>query len=162
MPLFPDAEPLVRLNLSMIAAGLRPGFVVIGRLTNAQHAAINAGRLHQGLPILQNPEVLYLGRHHYTSRSRQGYGVDDMWLQIASALDATSTILITSRMTALQNPNRRDDGHGNMVNDRAILALTAHKPRAELFSVIPKGDKNGPVKTKASPVAGEASKGDPG
>ncbi|GAA0593026.1 hypothetical protein [Caenispirillum bisanense] len=162
MPLFPDAEALVRLNLSMIAAGLRPAFVVIGRLTDAQHAAINVGRLRHGLPVLENPEVLYLGRHHYTSRSGQGYGVDDMWMQIASALGAASIVHLTGRMTALENPTQRNDGYGNLVRDRAILELTARKPRAELFSVIPKGDKNQPAKTKASPAAGEASKGDPG
>ncbi|WP_293730808.1 hypothetical protein [uncultured Actinobacillus sp.] len=47
---------------------------------------------------------------------------------------------LSNRATALENPHQRHDGYGNLVNDRAILELTAKKPRAELFSVIPKGD----------------------
>ena len=43
-------------------------------------------------------------------------------------------------MTALKNPVQRNDGYGNNVNDLGILELTQRKPRAELFSVIPKGD----------------------
>jgi hypothetical protein len=46
----------------------------------------------------------------------------------------------------MQNPNARDDGYGNQVFDRAVFEMTAKKPRAELYSVIPKGDKLKPNK----------------
>jgi hypothetical protein len=46
----------------------------------------------------------------------------------------------TTNMTALEAGERRNDGYGNMVRDRAILELTQRKPRAELYSVMPKGD----------------------
>ncbi|TAM49722.1 MAG: hypothetical protein EPN57_25020 [Paraburkholderia sp.] len=43
-------------------------------------------------------------------------------------------------MTTVQSTVLRDDGYGAMVRDEAVLELYARKPRAELFSVIPKGD----------------------
>ena len=48
--------------------------------------------------------------------------------------------------TALINNTPRNDGYGNQVNDLAVLELTSRKPRAELYSVIPKGDDNKPQK----------------
>ncbi|OAU96701.1 hypothetical protein AO385_0014 [Moraxella catarrhalis] len=53
---------------------------------------------------------------------------------------------MAQRMTAIQSITPRNDGYGNLVTDRAIFELTAKKPRAELFSVIPKGDNNKPPK----------------
>jgi hypothetical protein len=52
--------------------------------------------------------------------------------------------MANTKMTALDSVARREDGYGNMVRDRAVLELTQRKPRAELYSVIPKGDTNKP------------------
>lgn len=92
------------------------------------------------LPPLECNEIVYIGRHHYQSRSKDGYNIDDMVKQAESALSVHSCLVPSNRATALENPHQRHDGYGNLVNDRAILELTSKKPRAELFSVIPKGD----------------------
>lgn len=49
-----------------------------------------------------------------------------------------------THMTALRSTFGRDDGYGNEVFDEAIFELTARKPKAELYSIIPKGDRNKP------------------
>lgn len=88
-----------------------------------------------------------MGRHHYESRVvRDGYNIDDLLKQIESALSDKSRIIMAQRMTAIQSITPRNDSYGNLVTDRAIFELTTKKPRAELFSVIPKGDNNKPPK----------------
>ncbi len=47
-------------------------------------------------------------------------------------------------MTAIKNTRLRQDGYGNEVQDEAIFELIARKPKAELYSVVPKGDKMKP------------------
>ncbi|WP_199189387.1 hypothetical protein [Trinickia dabaoshanensis] len=64
--------------------------------------------------------------------------------QIASALAADAVVMPNAKMTALESVTRREDRYGNVVRDRAVLELTQRKPRAELYSVIPKGDANKP------------------
>jgi hypothetical protein len=59
-------------------------------------------------------------------------------------MDAASVLAPNPRMTVLQNPRGRADRYGNVVKDLAVLECTAHHPRPELFSVMPKGDKNKP------------------
>jgi hypothetical protein len=54
-------------------------------------------------------------------------------------------------MTAMENPSGRPAGYGNIVHDRAIFECTQRKPRAELFSVFPKGDTRKPVTKNAHP-----------
>jgi hypothetical protein len=44
-------------------------------------------------------------------------------------------------MTALHAARDRADGYGCMVRDMAVFELSARKPRVELYSVIPKGDR---------------------
>ncbi|WP_256345048.1 hypothetical protein [Pseudomonas gingeri] len=44
-------------------------------------------------------------------------------------------------MTAVKSTQLRQDGYGNEVMDEAIFELTARKPKAELYSIVPKGDK---------------------
>ena len=91
------------------------------------------------------PEIVVIGKHIHDSRIvRDDYTVEDVLTQIASALAADSVVVASRRMTALDAPKRRADGYGNWVRDRAILELTQRRPRAELFSVIPKGDANKP------------------
>jgi len=94
--------------------------------------------------------VLLYGRHLYGSRVvRDGYTVEDVLDQIASAMSGDSVLASHHHSTVLQDPRSRADRYGNMVMDLAVLECTAHHPRPELFSVIPKGDKNKP-KTKGT------------
>ena len=140
MPLYADSHSLIRTNLQLIACGERPKVVPIGKLTALQHAAINAQRLTEGRPPLMDAEILFLGKHLFNSRHADGYSIDDMVTQIDSALSAQSEVLPTKKMSALCNLHRRADGYGNHVNDVAVLELSARRPKAELFSTIPRGD----------------------
>jgi urease gamma subunit len=145
MPLYDNALYLIRANLEEIKRGGRVRAVVIGRLTDAQHEAVNEHRAAAGLPALEDPEVVFIGKHVYDSRiARDGYTVDDVVAQIASVMAADAVVTPSAKMTALESATRREDGYGNMVRDRAVLELTQRKPRAELYSVIPKGDTNKP------------------
>lgn len=148
MPLYPDMENTLRDHLTKISNGERVPVLAIGELTETQHIQINNFRDEQGLPPLISPEILYLGRHHYTSRTKDGYSIDDMVAQIVSALSSSSIQMTQGRGTVIENPDKRVDGYGNQVNDRAVLELTSRKPKAELFSVIPKGDDIKPPKDK--------------
>jgi hypothetical protein len=154
VPLYPDVENIIRQNLERIEAGEKPPFVAVGRLTDKQHASLNAYLQSLSRPLLENPEIVYMGRHHYESRRKDGYTTDDMIVQIRSALDTNSVVPTDSisKMSSLRNPNPRADGYGNKVNDQAVFELTHKKPRAELYSVIPKGDKIKP-RTKSPPQA---------
>jgi hypothetical protein len=67
--------------------------------------------------------------------------------QIAGAMSPLSQLRISPKMTAIENPAAREGGYGNRVNDKAVLECTAKFPRAELYSVIPRGDENRPGKT---------------
>jgi hypothetical protein len=149
MPLYPDAEKAIKDNLKKIRAGIKAPVVAIGRLTEDQHTAINDARAKIGLPLLVDSEVVYMGRHNYESRSKDGYSIDDVYLQIESAMSADSIVSAHVKMTSMQNPNPREDGYGNQVNDMAVFELTQRKPRAELYSAIPKGDAVKPKDTKA-------------
>lgn len=51
-----------------------------------------------------------------------------------------SEFMLTSKMTVLRNPMRREDGYGAQVHDEAVLECTSKHPNAIVFSVIPKGD----------------------
>lgn len=141
MPLYKNAEYLIRANLNEIAQGHRVRAVAIGVLTDVQFEAINRQKLSQGLPLLESPEIVFLGKHAYKSRVvRDGYTIDDMVTQITCALAETAIAVASPRMTALRSTELRQDGYGNDVRDEVIFELTARKPKAELYSVIPKGD----------------------
>jgi hypothetical protein len=158
MPLYPDAESIIKTNLGLIQVGLRASVRPIGRLTDVQHNQINELRASLDWPPLIDPEVLYMGRHHYTSRSADGYSIEDMWLQIAASIHETCVIHGGKKMTAIQATTARPDGYGNLVHDTAVLELSARKPKAELLSCIPKGDKLKPwdaKNTKALPAEPE-------
>ena len=161
MPLYPDAEAKVKADLQAVGRGERAPLVAIGSFTERRLNDINAVRRGLGLTELGSPEVVYIGRHHHASRTTQGYTVEDMWLQARAALANTSVALANPRMTAMDSAAERDDGYGNKVRDRAICECTQRKPRAELFSVIPRSDKISPRNAKGPPQ-GEPSGGDPG
>ena len=145
MPLYDNALYLVRGNLEEIQRGGKARAVPVGRLTDAQHEAVNAHRAAADLPPLQDPEVVFIGKHVYDSRIvRDNYTIEDVMGQIASALAADAVVMPNAKMTALESVTRREDRYGNVVRDRAVLELTQRKPRAELYSVIPKGDANKP------------------
>ncbi|NWA01268.1 hypothetical protein [Pseudomonas gingeri] len=144
MPLYDNAEYLIRANLNEIAQGRRVRAVVIGVLTEVQFEAINRQKESQGLPQLEDPEIVFLGKHAYESRVvvvRDGHTIDDMVVQIVFALAETAIAVASPRMTAIKSTQLRLDGYGNEVTDEAIFELTARKPKAELYSIVPKGDR---------------------
>jgi len=149
LPLRPGASKAIKQNLARCESGERPPLIVIGNFTKKQFAEINARRLALGLHELAQNEIVFIGRHLYESRSKDGYSIDDIVTQIESALCADSVADIEKFVSYTENPNARDDGYGNAVRDRAVFEMTARKPRAELFSVIPKGDTNKPKKKAA-------------
>jgi len=140
MPLNPDAVKIIRANLELLKEGGRPKVVSIGYLTQEQHKAINALRDKEGKPRLESPEILFMGRHMYASRSDDGYTIDDIIAMIESALCNESEAVPHAKMTGMINYKHRTDAYGNKVQDLAVLELYARRPKAELFSVIPKGD----------------------
>lgn len=145
MPLYNNSLEIIRTNLEQLQNGKRPKFQAIGYFTDEQLTTINTFRATNGLNQLEQNEILYMGRHHYNSRVvRDGYSIDDLVKQIESSLAETSRVAITERMTAIQSTIPRTDGYGNSVLDMAVFELSSKKPRAELFSVIPKGDNNRP------------------
>ncbi|WP_438752819.1 hypothetical protein [Pararhizobium sp. O133] len=151
LPLFDGAEERICEMLKQIEQGQRVQMCAIGNFTEAQFVEINRLRHGIGLHPLENNEVLFVGRHIYSSRSRDGYLISDIVMQISSALSPDSIPIISPRMTCIQNPDARSDGYGNKVHDRAVFEMTARKPKAELFSVIPKGDDNKPIYAKSPP-----------
>ena len=123
--------------------------VVIGHFTPSQHAIINTFRGSVGLPPLESPEIVMLGSHLYRSRvTRDGYTIEDVMLQIEGALADTAIVQPTSKMTTTRSATLRADGYGNDVRDEGVYELSQRKPRAELFSVVPKGDTIKPPQPK--------------
>ena len=144
MPLYENAETAIRRQFERLAADEKPPVIAIGCFTPIQFEAINIGRANLDLHILIENEILFLGRHVYASRLKDGYEIEDIIIQIRSALSVEAVAEIRKHMSCIQCPEGRDDGYGNVVHDRAIFEMTSKRPKAELFSVIPKGDKNKP------------------
>src|SRR5690348_5821558 len=140
MPLYKRAKEAITKQLTRIQNGERPPVIIVGKFTDKQFAEINKGRVALGLHKLEQNEIVFMGRHLYASRTKDGYSVEDMVTQITSALGEGSVPDIEKVVSYLENPKARNDGYGNSVHDRAIFEMTVRKPRAELFSVIPKGD----------------------
>jgi hypothetical protein len=151
MTLRAEAAALIRANLEQIEAGQKVHLVEIGVLTPKQLADINKHRAAKGLTPV-NAEVVFIGKHIYQSRiAKDGYTIEDVIDQISNAMHLDSVVLDTSRMTAMEKPDLREDRYGNRVRDRAIFECTTRHPRPELFSVIPKGDVIKPKKKRAIP-----------
>lgn len=146
MPLAIDAKDRIRFNLREISLGGRPAMITIGVFTPRQFKETNETRTRLDLHPLDLNEILFLGRHLYESRKRDGYTIDDMIAQIDSAMASAAEVTINKFVSCLQNPVGRPDGYGNIVHDRAVFEMTARKPRAELYSVMPKGDVKKPGK----------------
>lgn len=145
MPLRPNALALIRANLEALQRGEKVPAVTIAQLTSSQLIAINTRRaaaVSRQPPI--SGEIYFIGRHIYERRIvKNGYTIEDVLDQIASALAEESQFIPTHRSTVLQNHAGRKDRYGNVVQDEAVLECTARNPRAQLFSVIPKGDGKG-------------------
>jgi hypothetical protein len=148
MPLYPGAVALITSQLQCLERGERVSLLVIGELTDHQFSSLNKARIAALFPAVESREIVYLGRHHFNSRSAQGYSIVDMVSQIASAAADHAKPVVTRSGTVLESGVPREDGYGNRVRDQAVLELTARKPRVEIFSVIPKGDRNPPKTTK--------------
>lgn len=157
MPLHPDGKARILLQLQRIARGEHVGVVDIGELTPGQFDDLRRQKREAGLAEPGSPGLVYKGKHHYNSRvTEDGYEIKDLVLQIESALAVDSIVVTKGRsMTALVCAHLRDDGYGGRVRDRAILELTARKPKGEVFSAIPKGDV--PPKTQKAALAGRPS-----
>lgn len=144
MPLYQGAATSIFENLCTIARGERAPMIAIGFFTETQFSGLNIQRAAVGLHLLEDNEVLFIGKHLFLSRTRDGYCIDDIIEQIVSAMEPCSIPQTDKIVTFIQNPNGRLDGYGNSVNDRAVFEMTNRKPKAELFSVMPKGDYKKP------------------
>jgi hypothetical protein len=148
MPLNDNAERLIRGNIAAMKRGERVRAVVIGHLTEDQLRQINAFRSHRNFPDIVS-EVLFMGKHMYESRVIQdGYTVDELIIQVKSAMCHQSRLIPSPKMTVIENPVRRIDWQGRQINDQAVLECSAKYPNPDLYSVIPKGDIP-PSKSKA-------------
>jgi hypothetical protein len=142
MPLYDNAERLIRGNIAMIKRGKKPDAVVIGYLMDAQVEAINTYRRSRNWEPIER-DVVFVGTHVYQSRVVQdGYSEDDLLAQIKSAFSATCRYIPTQKMTVLRNPASRESGYGCRVRDELTLECSTKFPRAELFSVVLRGDRN--------------------
>ncbi|MGH8040330.1 MAG: hypothetical protein ACREPD_21655 [Stenotrophomonas sp.] len=150
MPLYHDAPKLILEQLHRIAEGQRVCIVEIGELTDQQFDDLVRQKMALGQESPASRKLVFLGKHHYDSRVRKdGYMPCDLVRQLEAALASTSIIETHRHMTAVVSAIDRDDGYGNKVRDRAILELQARKPRAEVYSVIPKGDLIRPEKQQS-------------
>jgi len=150
MPLYDEAFALIRANLEELKTGNKVSkfrrAVAVGTLTKVQLEALNQQRqLPLYPPMIE--EVVFIGSHIYNSRIEEdGYTIDDVLDQIASAMDSISVVHAGPGMTAMQNLSPRADRYGNFVRDKLILECSGRYPRPELFSVMPKGDRIKPKK----------------
>lgn len=152
MPLYPDAPQLIRLNLEQLIAGTRPKRVDVGSIEENRLEEINQFRSAHRLPVLTERKLVFIGKHIYNNRIiKDGYSVEDVLEQIASAMQPCSVLQLTEIGTALQNPNKRRDRYGNMVNDRIVFECSTCRPWIQLWSVIPIGDRIKPGKFKGHP-----------
>jgi len=163
MPLLPNALQIVRANLEEIAKGGKPKTATIGHLSAEQLGTINKYRKKNGLPEISG-EVFFVGRHVYDSRVRgDDYSIDDVVDQIASAFSDESQVINSLKMTAIRNPKKRKDRYGNEVRDEAVFECFKHNPKAQLFSVVPRGDLKKPWEIKrAASEAAQTESGSPG
>lgn len=142
MPLYDNAERLIRGNIAVIKRGKKPNAVVVGYLTDAQMEAINTYRRSRNWEPIER-DVVFVGTHVYQSRVVQdGYSEDDLIAQIKSAFSAACKYIPTQKMTVLQNPTLRESGYGCLVKDELTLECSTRLPKAELYSVVPRGDMN--------------------
>jgi hypothetical protein len=142
MPLYPNAEQLIRGNIAVIKRGKKPRPVLIGYLTDTQLSDVNTYRLSRNWAPIEK-DIVFVGCHVYDSRvTRDGYTEEDLLAQIYSAFSPTCRYIPTQKMTVLQNPLRRPSGYGCHVKDELTLECSTRHPKSELCSVVPRGDKH--------------------
>ena len=151
MPLYDDACVRIERQLEQIADGYRVPLIEIGYLTYQQHQHVRELRRHADLADVEQPTIVYVGRHHFSSRSKQGYTIQDMVRQIEACMDANAEVFLTRGMMILRAVAQREDGYGNWVLDDGVFEMTRRKPKIELFSVIPRGDLISPLQKQQSP-----------
>jgi hypothetical protein len=146
---YTNAVHLIRTNLETIQSGGRARAVAIGTLTDVQRDAINAHRLGHN-PNLQPivSEVVFVGSHIHRRRIvSDGYTIEDVIAQIVSAMAHDAEFRGGIPMQTISSIHPRTDRLGNRaVKDQAVFECTARRPSAELYSVIPKGDRIKPTK----------------
>jgi hypothetical protein len=146
MPLIHKARRIMRINLEKIAGGQQPKVIVVGTLTPDQLKGINQNLVIQKRPQMIE-EIVFKGLHIYRSRIiKDGYTIEDVLDQIYSGMDEIAEVTTNPHLTVIQNPRPRADKYGNQVRDLIVFECTDRHPRLELYSVIPKGDKNKPKK----------------
>lgn len=146
MSLYHDALVRIRDNLEKLSRGEKAPMIAIGSFSPVQFGDINTARRDLGLHELAINEIVFIGRHLFSSRCADGYSIDDIIDQIESAMSEDSIVVVSPRMSCIRRQTARADRYGNQVFDQAIFEMTNRKPRAELFSVIPRGDTNKPPK----------------
>jgi hypothetical protein len=146
MPLIENARKLILKNLFKVHRGRKAWPVVIGSLTSAQLADLNAERQRRGFEPMIG-QVVFVGQHIYDSRVKEdGYSFNDVIDQIYSALDQTAVFSESPKMSGLVSSIERADAYGNRIIDNGVLECSMRFPRPELYSVIPKGDHKKPPK----------------
>ena len=155
-----SAQDLSAIRARLIELAAKPDAklsrIKLASLTQIQFDQLNVLRLKTNRPVLKTKELEFVGRHFCASRIKDGYTIDDMMEQIASALSFESMAEISrgeQKFVNLVNPIKRDDGYGNHVNDSAAFNVSDRNPTTELFSVIPKGDVRKPKKDHQTPPA---------
>ena len=140
---------LIEENLRQLDAGKKASRVLVGSLTPTQLSVLNEKRSSLGFPLISG-EMFFIGSHIHNSRCKgDNYSVDDVLVQLKSALSGTSIIQIRrgGASTILQSIEYRKDVYGNeFVIDEVIFECTSKNPLIEIYSVIPKGDTNKPPK----------------
>jgi hypothetical protein len=96
----------LRQHLQRLARGDKVPMILIARFTDVQFAAINAGRVALDLHLLEQNEIVFIGRHLHTSRARDGYHIDDIVRQIESALCEEAVAEIQTHVSCMQNQFR--------------------------------------------------------
>jgi hypothetical protein len=125
----------------------KPPKIILAELTQSQFDQLNGLRKQTNRPPLPTRILEYDGRHHFESRHADGYGIEDMVIQILSVLDTRSEAVLQNKHPQnvnLLNPNARCDNYGNQVNDMAAFNVSSRSQYTELFSVIPRGDVKKP------------------
>lgn len=146
MPLIEDANKLILKNLLKVHRGRWVKPVMIGSLTDAQLADLNAERQKRGFKPMIG-QVVFVGKHIYDSRVKEdGYSFDDVIAQIYSSMHETAVFSESPKMSGLVSSIERADAYGNRIIDNGVLECSMRFPRPELYSVIPKGDHKKPPK----------------
>lgn len=115
-------------------------------LTKEQYDSLQKQRADINALLAKRNYFSLDANHIYESRViRDGYSIADVMKQIKSATSRKSTVEVDVRrkQNNLVSPRKRDDGYGNMVQDRIGIDL---RGQGVYRTVIPKGDNIKPKK----------------